>query len=170
MRELSEYDICVCVFGSRGYTNYDEFCGWLRDYVSWLAADLICLVSGAASSGPDDMIIRWCKENNYPCFEMPADWDTHGKSAGFIRNREMRLVCSHALGFWDGLSPGTQEMIEGCMSAGIELATIIVKPVVKRQGNFVFTRKKQYGYSKQKPKGGGSFDPFRSRRNPSWKR
>lgn len=170
MAELSDYDVRVCVFGSRSYNNYDEFSGWLRDYVSWLASDSLCFVSGAARNGPDAMIIRWAKENNYDCFEFEADWDTHGKSAGFIRNREMRGVINRGLGFWDGVSSGTAEMIEGCMDAKIELSTIIVKPDADR-GKFTFVRNKYHGNAtKEKSKGGGGFDPFRFRGNSSWKR
>lgn len=172
MKDIAEYAIRVCVFGSRSYNNYQEFCSWLRDYVSWLSAESLCFVSGAAKNGPDAMIIRWCKENNYPCYEYPADWDNDGKAAGFIRNRKMRGVTTHALGFWDGVSRGTEEMIEGCMAVDIKLSTIIVTPDTPAQSNFVFVRKKFHNGRKsyQKPQGSGSSDPFRFRGNTAWKR
>ena len=43
--------------------------------------------------------------------EFPADWDTHGKKAGGIRNAEMAEYCDAAIIIWDGESPGTKNMI-----------------------------------------------------------
>lgn len=171
MAEVSDYKVIACVFGSRSYNDYNEFCGWLRDYVSWLASDSLCFISGAANAGADAMIIRWAKENGYECFEYPADWDLYGKGAGYMRNRKMRGIATHALGFWDGVSPGTFEMIEGSMEDGLILSTIIVRPDEVKFGNKVFHRKKYHEHKrKAKQKGSGSFHSGGFRRNPSWQR
>ncbi len=153
-----DFDTVVCVAGSRGYNDYAEFSYWVDSYIDILATDSICFVSGAASKGADAMIIRWCRENNFPCFEYPADWDEYGKSAGMIRNAEMRDVITHLLAFWDGISSGTEEMINESMNRdGIEVATIIVTPDSAKFGNQIFTRKKHY----DKQKGGGAKYPRR---------
>jgi hypothetical protein len=42
----------------------------------------------------------------------PANWDEHGKGAGYIRNKVMVDTCTHALIFWDGESRGTKNTID----------------------------------------------------------
>ena len=42
----------------------------------------------------------------------PADWNTYGKSAGFVRNIEMAENATALIAFWDGKSSGTKHMIE----------------------------------------------------------
>jgi len=42
---------------------------------------------------------------------MPADWNKHGRSAGYIRNSEMANYGDALLAIWDGHSKGTQNMI-----------------------------------------------------------
>lgn len=163
-RTVSEYAIRVCVAGSRSYNNYIQFCYWVDSYIDHLSSTIpdfrlgdLCFISGAASRGPDDMIIQYRKENNYPCFEYEADWDEYGKAAGFIRNAEMRDVCTHLLAFWDGVSAGTEEMIRESMAMDIEVATIIVKPDEVQYGNKFLNRKKYH----EKQKGGRAKYPRR---------
>ena len=50
---------------------------------------------------------------------MPADWDKYGKSAGFIRNKEMVDIADAAIIFWDGDSKGTKDTIERVQNKGI---------------------------------------------------
>lgn len=42
----------------------------------------------------------------------PADWDKHGKSAGYKRNEEMARNADALIAFWDGKSKGTKHMID----------------------------------------------------------
>ena len=46
------------------------------------------VVCGCAR-GIDTFGNLWAKKNGYPVKHFPADWDKHGKSAGYIRNSEM---------------------------------------------------------------------------------
>lgn len=41
----------------------------------------------------------------------PADWDTYGKKAGFLRNIMITKNCDILLAFWDGQSKGTAHTI-----------------------------------------------------------
>jgi hypothetical protein len=56
---------------------------------------------------------------------MPADWDTHGKSAGFKRNKEMAEVSQGLIAFWDNVSKGTKHMID--IATELKLKTLIIK-------------------------------------------
>lgn len=54
---------------------------------------------------------RYAKERGYAVSEHPADWDRYGKSAGYIRNKEMAEEADALMAFWDGKSRGTMHMI-----------------------------------------------------------
>lgn len=54
---------------------------------NWLPLD-ITIISGAAK-GADSAAADWAIVNYANLEEYPADWKTHGKSAGFIRNKQM---------------------------------------------------------------------------------
>ena len=68
------------------------------------------VVSGKAL-GVDSLGEVWAAANCIDVTEMPADWDRHGKSAGFIRNSQMADYCDAAVIIWDGRSRGTGNMI-----------------------------------------------------------
>ena len=53
----------------------------------------------------------------------PANWQTHGKAAGPIRNQEMvNLGADICLAFWDGQSKGTADCIAKAVRAGIPVS------------------------------------------------
>jgi len=114
-----DYQVRIIVAGSRGYSDRREFHDVVCKFIERFEGQDLLFISGAASSGADDFIIRWCKRYGYPCKEMPADWDnpeyktSSGKSrAGFVRNADMARIGTHLLAFYDGQSPGTAGMID----------------------------------------------------------
>jgi hypothetical protein len=126
--DLHDYPVRICVAGSRSFHDPVKFDAILRAYLSWAGIEPYAFMSGKASRGPDDLIISWCKENNVPCFEFPADWDEFGKGAGFIRNAVMRKNLTHLLALWDGKSRGTKEMIEQTKKMGAHVFVVFVQP------------------------------------------
>ena len=46
--------------------------------------------------------------------EFPADWEKHGRGAGFVRNKQMAEYATHLLAFWDGKSKGNREHDINC--------------------------------------------------------
>lgn len=107
-----DYKVRIVVFGTRHYENRREFHEELMDYIEQFGEEPILFLSGAAKSGADNLIIRWCLKFGYPFKPYPADWDRYDKGAGFIRNTEMAQDATHGLGFWDGSSNGTNDMKE----------------------------------------------------------
>lgn len=102
----------VIVAGTRGFNDKQLFHKCLLDYLRRRHLNhLVRFVSGAARSGADRLIIDWCQVYPYRCEEYPADWDTHKRAAGFIRNAEMGRIGDELLAFWDGVSKGTEHMI-----------------------------------------------------------
>lgn len=49
-----------------------------------------------------------------------ADWDTHGKAAGPIRNGKMMEDAGILIAFWDGKSRGTRSAIDEARKRGVE--------------------------------------------------
>lgn len=54
---------------------------------NWLPND-IHIISGLAK-GPDTIAVDWAVTNWTSWIGFPADWDTHGRKAGAIRNHQM---------------------------------------------------------------------------------
>lgn len=73
----------LLVCGSRDWTDAD-----LMATVLALHRDGLELAEGAAR-GADRLAGRWARDHGVPLFEYPADWATHGKAAGSLRNKEM---------------------------------------------------------------------------------
>lgn len=53
-----------------------------------------------------------------------ADWDKHGKAAGFKRNTEMAKYADALIAFWDGKSKGTKHMIDTAKSHNLKVRVI----------------------------------------------
>ncbi len=102
------------IAGSRGGIHYQNLLDALKE-ISWTPTFVI---SGTAR-GVDLMGERWAKENNLPIERYPADWDKHGKPAGYIRNAEMADKASALLALWDGQSRGTMHMINLAKKKGL---------------------------------------------------
>ena len=56
---------------------------------------------------------------NLPLQIYRADWETHGRAAGPIRNRKMAENASALIALWDGASRGTKNMIETAQKKGL---------------------------------------------------
>ncbi len=102
------------IAGSRGGIHYQNLLDALKE-ISWTPT---VVVSGTAR-GVDLMGERWAKENNLPIERYPADWDKHGKPAGYIRNAEMADKAEDLLALWDGQSRGTMHMINLAKKKGL---------------------------------------------------
>lgn len=77
------------------------------------------IIHGAAS-GIDSAAHRAC-EGVWPVKSVPADWETHGRAAGPIRNRKMAGMADGLIAIWNGRSRGTKNMIETAKSLGLQV-------------------------------------------------
>ncbi|MGC2468017.1 MAG: DUF2493 domain-containing protein [Candidatus Acidiferrum sp.] len=102
------------IAGSRTANSYDELLRAIGA-ISWKPSEII---SGAAR-GADALGEQWARENGVPLRRMPADWDRHGKRAGYLRNAEMLQHADALLALWDGQSKGTAHMIEIARRKGL---------------------------------------------------
>lgn len=83
----------------------------------------VTIIEGGAK-GADRVGRLWAKEFGARCQTFKADWDTHGKRAGILRNCEMAEHATHLIAFWDGESRGTKHMIEEARRKGLKVAVV----------------------------------------------
>lgn len=108
----------VIIAGSRSFKDY-SFLKSKCDKALSEQSD-IEIVSGLAI-GADKLGKEYALEKGYALKECPADWESHGKSAGHIRNEEMAKYADALICFWDGKSKGTKNMIERAKSHGLKV-------------------------------------------------
>lgn len=100
----------VMVCGSRDFTNYNL----MRQKLDKILVNInqpITIVSGGAR-GADKLAERYAKDKGYGLIVIPAEWDKHGKGAGYIRNKQMVDISNYVIAFWDGKSKGTKHSID----------------------------------------------------------
>lgn len=83
------------------------------------------VISGGAR-GPDRLGERWAKEKGVKLTVMPADWDTHGKGAGYVRNAQMVDAADALVSIWDGQSKGTRHTISLVGQKGLRVFVLCV--------------------------------------------
>jgi hypothetical protein len=140
---IEDFDEAIVVAGSRDYNDYDQFKDLLEEYlIREFPRNTIIFITGKARKGPDDMIIRWCRENGRAWTEFAADWDDisvpgafvkrnrmgvmYNARAGHMRNAKMAEAGTRVLAFWDCSSPGTKNMIDEAEKHGIVPKVILV--------------------------------------------
>lgn len=101
--------------------------------------DEITIISGGAK-GADLLGEKYAKEKGYKIKRIEADWDNinvagaiiktnnYGKSynanAGPQRNEKMANISDALVAFWDGISPGTKNMIGLAKTKGLNVRII----------------------------------------------
>jgi len=102
----------LIVAGGRDFTDTNRMIAELQKLVeSGEITDSPELVCGMAR-GADMLAYSLWANNRMPIHNFPANWNKHGKSAGYKRNQEMGEFADAAVCFWDGNSKGTKHMID----------------------------------------------------------
>src|SRR5438270_835948 len=70
----------------------------------------VAVVSGAAV-GVDHAAEEAARARGLPVVSLPAAWSARGQRAGVMRNAEVVAQADVVVAFWDGISPGTQDVI-----------------------------------------------------------
>lgn len=106
----------VIIAGTRTFEDYDLLktkCDYFFQRKKPTA-----IVCGEAR-GADTLGKRYASENGILVISVPADWERHGKKAGYLRNQEMARYADALIVFWDGRSKGTRNMLEIAVEKGI---------------------------------------------------
>lgn len=106
---MDEFKLIIA--GGRDFHDYNRLAVVFQNgLIGPLKQYRVSVVSGMAR-GADILGRDYAAAIGCPVYEFPADWDTHGKRAGFLRNQEMADFADGLLAFWDGKSRGTADMI-----------------------------------------------------------
>ena len=111
----------VIIAGSRNFNDYNLLKKSCDNLLTQFTN--IEIVSGTAR-GADKLGERYAREKGYDIKQFPANWDKHGKSAGYIRNDEMAQYADMLIAFWDGTSKGTKHMIDLANKRGIKVEIV----------------------------------------------
>lgn len=103
----------LMVCGSRTVTNTAWVFGQIDKVISENNFTDISIIEGEAR-GVDSISALWARRHGCEVLKYPADWNTLGKKAGFIRNEQMVKDCDFCLALWDGESHGTKNSIDHC--------------------------------------------------------
>jgi glycerophosphoryl diester phosphodiesterase len=71
--------------------------------------------------GTDTLGLNYAIANKIKYSQFPADWNTYGKRAGYVRNEQMAKYADALLAFWDGQSRGTKHMIDLAKQHGLKV-------------------------------------------------
>lgn len=107
----------LIIAGSREGFTYEDV---LNAFDNLIDSPITEIVSGGAR-GVDRFGEQLAKTKGIPLVVKPADWNKHGKSAGYIRNKEMAEYADALLALWDGESKGTKHMIDLALKNNLEV-------------------------------------------------
>lgn len=111
----------VLVCGSRSFTDAQ----FLWDVLGGMKKSSgVYLVMTGMAKGADTHAVNWANANHVTLHEYPADWKTHGKKAGVLRNQQMLEDGEPdvVLAFVDKPleeSKGTADMVRRAMRANV---------------------------------------------------
>lgn len=109
----------ILVCGGRDFSDSILLNKTLRDFFFGPEDVLIC----GMARGADRMAYDWVKARDILIEEYPAEWDKHGKAAGFIRNQDMLDSGVDVVVAFPG-GRGTADMVRRARKAGVEVVEI----------------------------------------------
>lgn len=113
----------LIIAGTRTISLNEEQMETMLSVHSIYPDEIVCgLARGIDVSGK-----LFARLNEIDVVEFPADWETHGKAAGPIRNREMAEYADALLLIWDGKSRGSYNMKWEMESRNKPIYEVIIK-------------------------------------------
>ena len=113
------------VAGSRGFSDYGLMKRKIEEFLEREAPGRPVRILSGRARGADRLGERYAREAGCALKVFPADWETHGRSAGPIRNRKMILSADGAIVFWDGRLRGTGDCLKRAEEKGIPLRVVL---------------------------------------------
>lgn len=99
--------VIVAIVGSREFKTML----FVEELLHTLSKGDVVVISGNAR-GVDQHAETVARRLGFEVKSFPADWEKHGKRAGFIRNAELVAEADVVFAFWDGKSKGTMDTVE----------------------------------------------------------
>ena len=111
----------VIIAGSRDFSDFQLLYAKCEEVLA--NVNKAEIVSGTAR-GADRLGEHYASLKGHSVRQFPADWDKHGKAAGYVRNKEMADYADCLIAFWDGESRGTKHMIDLATEKGLSVHII----------------------------------------------
>lgn len=99
----------------------------------FIVSEVVC----GGASGIDASGARYAKVMGIPCRVFDADWDTHGRAAGPIRNSYMAKYADALILIWDGSSKGSADMLKKAKSKELQVYEINLETAPETEGKKV---------------------------------
>jgi len=96
----------IAIVGSRDFLDLNL----IKEFVTTLPKDTVIISGGAR--GVDSTAEVAAAENGLETKIFYPEWEKYGKSAGFIRNKQIVDEADEVYAFWDGKSRGTKNTID----------------------------------------------------------
>lgn len=112
----------IGIVGTRDFSDYELLC----KTINYLNVNIKTIISGGAK-GADSLGEKYANENNVETIIYKPNWDKYGKSAGYIRNKEIVNASDLIIAFWDGVSKGTKHSIDISIKSKKPLIIILYK-------------------------------------------
>lgn len=113
----------LIIAGGRDFKDYDRLEKWVDEWIDKHGKP-DNIISGMAN-GADLLGLHYAERHGIPVIKKPADWEKHGRGAGFQRNLEMAYEANSCICFWDGVSKGTSHMINVAKNNKLNLEVIL---------------------------------------------
>jgi hypothetical protein len=112
----------VIIAGGRDFADYNRLCWFMDQWVldNDMGPDNTDFISGEAK-GADSLGKKWALSRGYKVALFPANWELYGKSAGYIRNKQMADEATHLVAWWNENSKGTGNMIWVATKVGLKV-------------------------------------------------
>ncbi len=104
------------IAGSRTITDYTL----VEEAIKESGFEITKVISVMAK-GVDSLGERWAHNNNIGIHLCPANWNKHGKSAGYIRNTEMADIADALVVIIEGESRGSTHMLNIATKKGLQI-------------------------------------------------
>jgi hypothetical protein len=119
----------LAVTGSRTLTDVDQVRAAARSALAELVEHFGCnprLTLHGNARGVDRILAAALHRARWPVQAVPADWDTHGRKAGVLRDLSMVARAVALLAVWDGTSDRTNHTISFARGRRLTIATRII--------------------------------------------
>lgn len=141
MNKVNIHRILVC--GGRDFNNYslvrDTLDNYCKDNGFIYGPDIIdytdgtepfehwipkCHIIQGGARGADSLAGKWAVENHQEMTMYFADWEQYGKSAGYVRNRQMLVEGNPDVVIAFPGGKGTKNMIDIARKAGVKVIEV----------------------------------------------
>lgn len=143
------YQNRVIIAGSRNLLHTENYnIEYVNNKIDKILSNLdkeeTIIISGMAN-GADKLGAQYSSSRWISLVEYPADWNRHGKSAGYKRNQGMADIATHLIVFWDMESKGTKHMIDIARNKGLKIRIIDIREQLEFQRNMLIKKAYQEG-------------------------